>query len=421
MSNIQKRYDSIMQQSTGIGTYKDKLSGIQSNPNLLSPTEALNWYMSSGFLQNIVDIPAEDSTREWIKIKTNRDDLQISRKIINRMEELKLQQKIKELVRYSRIYNTGAFLFYGIDNGIPQANEVLQTPITNLNKIEYINVITPERVNVQNIASSSLSINYHNPQISFDGVQIHKTRYNWLVHSYLPEKSTGISILQTVLEAIKSQEVSLWSITSLLSELSAKVFKSPHVPEQSPEKVAELTSNIRALLSTQSVLAIADTEELTRVDTQIDSEIKSILDYILDNLAGLSRIPKSRLTGQAQGVLTAGQYDLLSYYDSISKFQEIEIKPILEKAINLILKEESGEIYRTLQGNTNQLDWTIEFNPLWRTTETEKTEMELKQAQRDKLYIETAVLSPDEIRKKRFSELEEFSSTLQTEVLNFSE
>ena len=418
------RLDGLSQSEMGMGGMRDKLDKITPYSSGLSFSDSQNWYLSNGYIQNIVDIPAEDATREWIEIKTNRDDLGISRLIQNRFVELDFQRKLKELIRYSRMYSLGGFLYYGIDSSIPQTDIILEQAMPeSINRIDYINVFGPQFVNIiPNTAAGDnvnpLSINYHRPDLSINSVKVHPSRYHWLILSYLTEKNTGVSVIQTVLDAVKAQGIALWSISSILSELSIKVFKSPSVNTEDPAKLFELISLIRQAISTQGVFAAGEGESLERLNG-VSPGINESLDFILENMSGLSKIPKSRLSGQSQGTLTGGQYDLVSYYDSIAKFQEIELRPIIERAISLIVRETSGKVYSALGGKIQSLDWEFEFENLWKLSETESSDVNLKKAQADKIYVETGVLAPAEVRKNRFDDLEEFGD-VKSEDLDFA-
>lgn len=402
--------DSLSQVDMGMGGIKDKLQRVKPQAEVLSVIDSENWYEANGFIQRIVDIPAEDATREWITIKTNREDLNISRLIQNRLVELDFPKKLKELIRYSRMYNMGGFLYFGIDHAIPQTDVMLNTPIPqDLNKIEFVNVFTPLHANILTQNENPLSKEYQKPKIRISGIEIHESRFYWLVNSYIPNKNRGISIIQTLLDGAKAHGIALWSVTTLLSELSVKVFKSPQIDNLNPDKTLELLNLIRTSISTQGVFAANNEESFERLNVNLP-HLKDIFDFLIETISGLSQIPKSRLLGQAQGTITGGQYDLVSYYDSIAKFQEIELRPILERVIGLVIRERSGQIYRTLGESVGSLDWEFKFNPLWKLSDSEQSDIYLKQAQADKIYIESAVLSPNEVRKQRFEELETFQN-----------
>ncbi|MHC4649101.1 MAG: hypothetical protein ACYTBJ_26925 [Planctomycetota bacterium] len=55
----------------------------------------------------------------------------------------------------------------------------------------------------------------------------------------------------------------------------------------------------------------------------------------------------------------------------------------------------------------------IEFNPVWEPTPTELLEMKKKQAETDKTYIDTGVLTAEEVRESRFENGYSFETQLQ--------
>lgn len=413
------RIDSLEHRASGMGTARDKLSSLNPSYHSFAPVSARMWYMSNGFIQNIIDAPAEDATREWITIRTNRDNddentgmkgLNISRLIMNRLDELGLRHKLKELIRYSRLYQDGGFIFYGIKADSPQDDTQLVNPMPSaIRKLDFINVFGPDRVSLRYQNDDPLSKEYHRPRFYVSGLPLDRSRMDWMVHSYIPEERRGVSVIDTILDAIKAQDVALWSVASTLFEMSVKVFKSPSVHTTPPEKLYGFLGDMVSTMSSQGAIALGDDEALQRIDSDSSSkgQIKQLFDFIFDNLAGLSRIPKSRLMGNAQGVITAGQFDLVSYYDTIAKFNELEVRPILEKIIRLVVSETEGEIYRLLGDDITSLDWEFVFNPLWKVGPVEQADIDLKNAQTDQIYITTAVLSPTEAKAKRFANLEQ--------------
>ncbi|MCE9501860.1 MAG: DUF1073 domain-containing protein [Leptospira sp.] len=418
---IGSRIDSFLHAASGKGMLsRDKLEGIAPNPLRIPSSDARQWYLSNGFIQNIIDIPAEDATREWIELKTNMDDdnpdtgqtgLNISRLILNRMTELKLRSKIKELIRYSRLYNEGGCLFWGVKCDLPQFDKVLSEPMVGIRKLDYINLLTPENFTIYHKTFDPLSRNFNRPDFLVRGNSIHQSRVSWLCHSYIHEERRGVSVLETILEGIKAQDTALWSITNILFELSAKVFKSEKVNSSDPAMVAGFMHAMRMAMSTQGSVALDKDEELTRIANSgiSDANIEAMGNYIWETLAGLSRMPKSRLQGQSQGVITAGQYDLIGYYDTIAKFNEIEVRPIIEKAIEIIVNETEGEIFRLLGSKISSLDWEFSFKSLWKIGPSEQAAIKLQNAQADQIYITAGVDSPSDVKRHRDGELQEFS------------
>ncbi|HMV45544.1 MAG TPA: DUF1073 domain-containing protein [Leptospiraceae bacterium] len=298
---LAKRYDSFTDEMTGRGTKKDKLSQITANPTSYHPVDLRKFYQANGFIQNIVDGPADDATREWITIKTNRDDIKINRIIENRLLELKARAKIRELIRYMRMYNQGGILYYGVKCLVPQTDTQLTEPIqTPIQSLDFINVIPPDRFNIYCDLYDPLARGYGKSRIHINGIEIHPTRYSWLVNSLIPEEHNGISVIQTILDAILAQDTALWSVNSLIYELAVTVFKSKEVPNMKPAEVEEFLTTMKAVMSSQSAIALGSDEDLTKKTLSIPG-VKELFEFIFDNLAGMAKMPKSRLMGQAQG------------------------------------------------------------------------------------------------------------------------
>lgn len=175
-----------------------------------------------------------------------------------------------------------------------------------------------------------------------------------------------------------------------------------------PDEIFDFIAKFKAVYSTQSAVAAAPDEDIDKKTIAMQGA-KELFDYIFENMSGLSRIPKSRLMGQAQGVIKSGQYDMLSYYDTVARLQENELRPILEKIITFIVHEQNGELRKKLGLNAAGLDWKLKFRSLWKMDEAEEADIELKHAQADQIYVQTTVAAPAEIRKRRFEHLEEYT------------
>lgn len=418
-SDLEARIDTFQHMPSGKGTNRDKLNGLNPNPNRIEPNEARDFYKSNGFIANIIDTPAKDCVREWIKISTNRDvddrengleGLGINRLIENRLEEIGLRAKIKDHIRNSRLHHDGSLMYFGIVADVPQTDWVLGEPMPNLiHKLDFINVIEPDRFTVSPVSYDPLSKNYHSYKFRLGGIDVHSSRVNWLCNGYDKEEQRGVSMLEIILEGIYGQDVALWSTTTNLFESALKLYKSKSFDSADPKQVFDYMRLIRMAASSQSVIPLGPEDSFEKLgSTGFDTSIGAVLDFIFENLAGLARMPKSKILGQAQGAIESGAHDLISYYDDIYRYLEDEIRPIIEKAIHLVIHETSGDIYKALAGDVEGLDWKLEFKPLWRLTPKEEAENYLTYAQADQIYVTLTSVSPNEIRHKRFNDLEDF-------------
>lgn len=105
----------------------------------------------------------------------------------------------------------------------------------------------------------------------------------------------------------------------------------------------------------------------------------------------------------AAGLNATGEMDLTAFYNSVARDQENKLKPCLLR------------IYR-LMALTMGIDpdsVVVECRPLVELTESERADLILKHAQADKLYVDSGVLTPEEVALSRFSDPEEYGLRIQ--------
>jgi hypothetical protein len=112
-------------------------------------------------------------------------------------------------------------------------------------------------------------------------------------------------------------------------------------------------------MSTQSPWPLPTTNQWIRIKSEY-AGLKELFDFIFENLAD-SRGYEEPPHGQSQGVITAGSLTF-SLLDGVAKFQEIEVRPVIEKAIDLVIHERQGRygqrwaaISTPVTGNSNSI------------------------------------------------------------------
>jgi phage-related protein (TIGR01555 family) len=403
------RNDGLSNDQLGMGTDRDKLS--YTNPNAsseITPNNALQFWKALSILRKVVNAPAEDSVRNGWTIQTNINP-DLDRSISNRLYEIDVTDKLIDTIRYMRIYSKGSLVYYCItDSNKPQYMDQLGKPIENIDRLETINVLDADQFNLLYNTNSPLSSLYDTPDIFVEGIRIHPSRYRWSIKDYNRKLQTGRSTLDDCLESIKSHGIAHWSVTSIFTELASKVFKSPSVGKDlEGKKLQEFLQRLRLSMSSQTVLAL-NTDEAFEKQTYNLTGVKEALDFIIETISIVSEIPQARLKGAAHGVLASGNYDMLSYFESVKRLQTTIVYPILNDLVNLVIRENNPEVRKFVSKNFDKVDWEIKFNPLWELSDTEKADIELKRSQRDKADIESGKITPIEARQldKRLSGLE---------------
>lgn len=421
IDKFMKRFDGLYDPLTSRGSSDDRTTRLRGKGATRAWSAHLALYQSNGFVKNIIDIPANDCVREWITIETNIDDkINISRMIQNRMDELHVREKIRDLVKYSRMYAKGAWLYYGVIAEAPQKEKLLEKPLSkDIYKIDFINVIdNPDRVSLLDKNNSEpLKKDYKEFDFLISGISVHKSRFSWLVNNFIPEDKEGMSVIDVIFDAISAQDSALWSTSSLVQDMATKIFKSDLIASLSPEKKAELLSKLKHIMITLSSIILTKDEDFQKLTYNVTG-LKEVFDFIFDNLSGVANIPKNILLGKAHGVVTAGEYDTLNYYASIATYQENYLRPVIDKIIKLIIMEQHGEIYKAVGGNISEIDWKYEFNSLWKLDPLSQADVDLKNSQRDEIDFNIGKASGEELREldERYSELEDFETEAEAEI-----
>jgi len=389
LSGERFRADALGDSTTGRGQSADYTQTQKPVQRSIGYTTAREWFRSVGLVRNIIDCVPKDAVREWFVIEGLPEET--SKRVNDRMKELDFRHKLEELIRGSRLSNRGSFLFYGVLAEQPQTD--LSTPLPEpIRKLEYLNVQPDgQQVGISYANSSDPTrSDYGVPSFTM-GNAVHPSRISWVVDSWDMKSLIGVSMLEVIVDGIIGADAAVWSVTQILKELSISTFKSKVASGMSPTKIAEFLTHLKRYTDTTSRLLLNESEEYTRQIASVGG-IKEMTDFIWDNLYALGRVPKSVAMGKAHGVMTAQEADQLNYYADVSRYQEIELRPIIDKVTRLILSETQGI-------NQPGAQFTIKFNTLWKMDPVSESTVGKANSERDSIDIDSGKLSPLEARE----------------------
>lgn len=365
-------------------------------------------YRGNSMARNIVDIPAEDMTRNGWHIKM--DDNALAAKYEARLNELNAQKRFKDLYRYSRLYRAG-YIAISTTEGW---NYGLEDPLNpdRLLRIPFITAFSSKKVNETKFDDDvfsptygqALSYQINNGTADVQGSnyygvqQVDKSRLLRQQELRFEDETEGVSLLETIYDILMTMDTGLYSVGEILYDYVFKVFKSPSVDDTSPDKLLQVGAAASSKFRTESTALISDKDELTKESTNVGG-IDSLLDFLWEYLSGAARMPKSVLKGQEAGTLTGAQYDVMNYYSRIASDQENKMRPQLEYLLKLLMRA-SDECGGSLDPDT--VNWSIEFNPLWSVDSQTDSQIRLANAQADQIYIQNGVQGPEEVREARF-------------------
>lgn len=397
-------------QGHGKANNKDKLTRqVPGARRKLSHADITNLYADNRIVQNIIDIPAEDMTRNWFTLRMK--DEQLARDIMSKLADLKAKNAFKKMRSYERLRGDGF-----ISLGVTQADKFKLSDPLDMNKlysVDYLHAFSSLKVNEFLINEDVFDIRYGQLEqlrinrASRNGIQsvesessVHISR---LLHDQtrrLEDEYQGQSLLEPLYDILTVFDTALWSVGQILHDFTFKVYESKDIEDLSTEDKQQLSMIMDFMFRTEALAMIGKDESLTKQTTSV-AGIKDLLDFVWDYLSGAARMPKTVIKGQEAGTITGAQYDVMNYYSRIVADQENEMKPHLEKLIRMLLmseKELGGRI------DPDSIEWEIKFNPLWNVDSKTDAEIRKLVAETDQIYLVNGIIEADELREKRFGQ-----------------
>ena len=370
-STIQIVKDKLINFMTGLGTAIDKTSHSEFvfMPQNQGQLDAA--YRGSWLARKIVDIPADDATREWREWEDPR--------IAELEEDLELKPKVHEAIIKSRLYG-GACLYLGLP-GDPRE------PIENVGsgELQFLRVFTrwklSEEARVTDITSPYFGLPEFFTLTDANNVTVHASRLVCFVPKMIPTETTtnvwGDSVLDALNVDIKHAAEVSQHIASLVHEAKVDIVKVPNLlknvsrAEYRDDLITrfQLADRGKGLFHT---MLLDKLDEHSRISVNF-AGLPDILKTYLLLVSGAADIPVTRMLGQSPSGLSAtGESDLRNYYDSVSSDQSNVLTPTLKPLDEALVASVTGSKPKTLD---------YEWRPLWQLTATEAAQRNLIEAQ----------------------------------------
>ena len=387
------------------GTAQDPMMRqIQTDSRELSWKEIDNIYKHNRIAQNIIDIPAEDATREGWEITIEDDNKQedYKQEVMNKLENLDDKQSIKKFMEYERLTGDG-FIALGLSQtGAFNLEESYED--SEVKSLDYLNPFSRKFVQGASINNNPFDENFGEfesfriDKETHDPVEVHSKRILHLQTREVEGEMWGIPLFLPLYDPLTIVDSTAWSLGQLVYSATFKVIKSPNVDITNFDKWVEACEKYDFEFNTLTTALLGEDDEMEfKGGGDAVPDIQALVEFAWEYLSGSARMPKSHMLGQQQGTITGGQFDSLNYYMRIAGIQENYIRPVIERIVELIIKSEETDI-------PEDVDFSVKFNPLWRLDKKTDVEIRKKQAEIDKIYIEKGVQSPDDVSENRFNE-----------------
>lgn len=354
------------------------LTRMSQNYNLFT-----SLYRSSWIVRKIVDVFPSDMVKNWIKFNSSLDPEKIS-KINSVIRKTKTKEKIKEGLRWARLYGGAAGLI--LIDGDEDLSEPLNYDAIMLDDykgllifdrwngiypdIELEDDISDEEYGYPKYYSISLSEANNNLMLSYnkqDLVKVHHSRIVRFNGRDLPlwerqaEMFWGESEIEIVFEELKKRDNTSANIASLIFLANIRVLKMNDLGQLLGASTQKAQENLYKVLQAQNQLMSNMGIYVMDKDDDFGSEqysfggLNDIYESFMLDIAGACEMPVTKLFGrEPTGFNSTGESDLTQYYDTLEEKQETYLQPIIDKLLPIIFMSTLGAI-------PEDLDW--EFNP----------------------------------------------------------
>lgn len=388
---------------SNMNTAKDKKANTTFTSKKFSPTDLEAMYSDDWLAGKIIDIPVDDTFRKWRYFdcpSLNEDTI----KPITELEStLEVKERFIEVSKWARLYG-GSILVMGIDN-----QGTYDTPLDvdriREGDLKYLLVLSIPELTITDINQFNLDApNFRLPEYytTLDGKKIHHTRVirfdgvktPWQVRQR--NNYWNISVLQRVYDAIMQAQSIADNVNSMVYESTIDVIKIPDLfgmlnSKSGESRILERFGLANVLKGINNMLLLDSKEEYTKI-TNTFTGLGDLIQCYLAIASAASDIPATRLLGQSpNGMNATGESDMNNYDDMIQSIQENNVRPKLVTLDKVLVRSAIGNY---------PADWGFKFEALRQMTELQRADLDLKNAQRDKIYTDMGSLEPSIIVKQ---------------------
>lgn len=373
-----KLHDSIATVNGALGDpSRDKMASAYFTYPFIDDGQLTNAYRGDWISRKIVNIPAEDSTREWREWQAKQDQIEA---IENEENRLNYQAKIKLAQIKARLYGGGAvYLGTGEQNlEIPLKPEAIK-----IGGIKFMTALSRLDLKADGVDWDASSETFGQAEFytisAGTGLpkRIHKSRLIIFHGAAHPEPKLNIagmnfgwgdSVLVAAMDAIKQAAATFANVASLIHEANVDVINIPGFLDQVANADFESRLLKRFILAAQAkgihgTLLLDEGETYERKGADF-ATLPDLMDKFMLQISGASDIPATRFVGMSPaGMSATGESDLTNYYDGRASYQKNDMTPAMHLADECLIRSALGSRPEEIYFN---------WRPLWQLKPVDK-------------------------------------------------
>lgn len=371
-------------------------------------------YEQNPLFARIIEGPAEDATRRWIKITVDDDQEGESGKLLmDDLEALCIREKFFDLLRYDRL-DGGAAMILGAADGLDPEEPL---DLTKVKSLDFVNVLSRWECSPSDFDQQFNSPTFRQPQyftfvgqtdptaplagnrihwsrvLMVDGIQTTWQRRTQMI-------GWGSTVLARVWEELRGFGTIWGHIEGTFKDINQPVFSMEGLADivAKPDGAAVLMRRAMALTtlaSTFNVLMLdKDTETFERRIMQFPG-VSDVILRAMDRVCQAAEMPATRLFGVSPGGLsTDDQSGMTTYYDKVSNLQQKKIMRHLRRIVDILASIRNIPLDKI----------AIQCVPLEEPNEKETAETEKLHVDADIALVTQGVITPDECRTRMIND-----------------
>lgn len=403
--------DGLQNVVAGLGTERDKSSytgyGIAHQQDQFTLS---NMYRLSSLAAKIVDIPADDMTREWRTFGVVEDDEENGSTTTSTLEkaerQLGVKPKITEALKWSRLFG-GSIIVIGMKDGLH--DQELNVERVKKGDLKYLLVVDRHQISTTGrLVADPASSHFGCPEFYTitgmglsSSVKVHYTRVLRFDGKKLPYQARqqnnywGDSILQATMAEVKNKDTVSAAMVTMLFEANVDTVSVEGLADLLASKDGEARVVKRwqtgiMMKGLHRLLLLDATEKYERRQYTF-SGLADLFNAFMSDVSAAADIPATRLFGRSPaGMNATGDSDTRNYYDSLSSKQETDLRPLLEYLDEIFIRSTLGSM---------PPDYSFDFVPLWQMSQTEQATIDKTIADRDKVYLDAGVITEVTVAK----------------------
>lgn len=381
---------------SGLGTNKGKRGHNQFVYDLLNSYSELDAaYQTNWIARQIVDVPANDMTREWRTIKSDK-----SEEIQQEEKRLNLRLACTEALSWARLFGgAGILMLTNQDLGKPlDINKIKKGDLERLLVLDRWEMSAQTLNTFDVLASNYLLPEFYTVQ---GGTQtIHWTHFARFNGAKLPRRQMaqtngwGDSELRKCMEDLRDTVSAKGGIAELMQEASIDIITreglSSDLASDQDEAIIDRYSLFSQMKSIVNIALLDGSETFDRKTLNL-SGVAPTLEVLMIWLSGCAGIPLTKLFGtSAKGMNATGEGDLKTYYDAMRCGQTSQLATGLDYLDQVMVRSATG-------GMPEGYDYV--WNPLAQPNYIEIAQADLLKAQKDQVYLDSGIVSVSQIQK----------------------